>query len=157
MLYFFDATRKVKFGSELSVNFLIKKNYICKVVFDNFIINDMLFFNDIISEKYVYNSYSLSYPENKNKEKILYSNDHTKMFYLDMYYSAFPRIINFRDCGLYLFHEEMGYYQIFGEKHIINSIDKDRYSDRYARQQLKKLNATGTTYFQWLYDTYQHL
>jgi len=49
-------------------------------------------------------------------------------------------------------------YQLFGAKDQLKKIDDKRYSDDYAKEILVQKNKEGGKgYYQWLYDTYQHL
>jgi len=67
-------------------------------------------------------------------------------------------IIEFIGRDFFAFMSEIDSYQLFGAKDQLKKIDDKRYSDDYAKEVLNTTNdEDAKRYYQWLYDTYQHL
>lgn len=67
-------------------------------------------------------------------------------------------IIEFLGCDIYFYCFECEFYLIFGARDKLALIDVDGFSDEKALKKLDDLNRISRSeYYQWLYDTYQHI
>lgn len=138
----------------LNVEFLKQKKYGVKNVFDAIDKYDIDYFIEVLNCKSEYCLFSSI--NNNNIKTIKYS---SKKEIENNFFNMFPEmtILEFSGSEIYIYMQDTIYYQIFGKKENLKLIKRHSYSEEKAKNDLDHLNKVETSYFQWLYDTYQHL
>jgi len=157
MSFFDEVLLDGEQGNELNVDFLKRHNYGVKNVFDSIVFRDLEYLDRIINQE-GHNGYKIyaAYYKQEIVENIRYTLDEAWDCFVD--YPAADTIFEFIGRELFIFMVEIDNYQIFGSKAQLRKIDHYDYSDEYAKKILNEKNDEGAKrYYQWLYDTYQHL
>jgi len=147
MTFFDEVFLDGEHGNELNVDFLKQHNYGVKNVYFDRIVNPN-----------GHNGYRVFYAYYKKKPEVNIFFTLNEAFGYFLSYPASDRIFEFIDRELFIFMIEADHYQIFGAKEQLTEIYHYDYSDEYAKKRLIQENDAGAKkYYQWLYDTYQHL
>jgi len=144
-------------GRELNVEFLKQRGYGVKNVFDSIVFRDLEYL-DKIANPNGHDGYKIyaAYHKQEMVENIRFTLDDAWDCFVD--YPAASTVFEFVNREIFIFMVEIDNYQIFGSGEQLKKIDHYDFSDEHARKILNEKNDEGAKkYYQWLYDTYQHL